>query len=257
MWGESWGDSNATPMQMGPGRFVGNSRQLDITPSFQTYRDVDRTGLGGASCVADELDALNLTMSLSCFSGMNLRAALFGDSCTTGAAQSISCEVLPLQGACLPCDSVLMFSQPLVDQYAPMAVTVMTETQSNTLVEGEDYERTAFGIRLLRPITGEAGSYINVSYTSIGSTESVEAFTRSSTEVGLIFEGVNKVDNSPIVAQIYRLRLSAAESFSLITEGLGELRLSGELLPIRAPKNKSRYFRVLRAPAEDPCGGDC
>lgn len=253
LFGIKWGGGNPRPLQMGPGRFVGNSKQLTLTPALTTYETLDYTGEGGPACAGADLTGIGARINMQCHSSENLALALFGTACRTGAAATVVNELLPVQGSTLLSGDSIFFGQPLVDQTQPISVQVDSPTGALTWTEGIDFERTHVGIKLLADKSIDALSTVQASYTTLAGAETVEAMTKTSIEVGVVFEGVNKFDGSSVVAQIYRLRLNASDGFNLINEQPGELNIAGQLLPVCAPAGKSRYFRVMRPSVAAEC----
>ncbi|MGV0982331.1 MAG: hypothetical protein ACOYB0_08225 [Polynucleobacter sp.] len=255
LWGINWGGGDPKPLQMGPGRFVGNSRQLTITPAMSTFEVIDYTGEGGPACAGADLTGIGVRINLLCHGSDNLALALFGGACRTGDAAVIINELLPIRGTTLHAGDSIFFGSPMVDQVAPISVQVDATTGATTWVEGVDFARTHVGARMLRDKSVDALSTVRVGYTTVAGSEYVEAMTRTSTEVGVVFEGINKFDGSAIVAQLYRLRINASDGINLINDQPGELNIAGSLLPVCAPVGKSRFFRVMRAPSIDACEG--
>ncbi|MGV0954580.1 MAG: hypothetical protein ACOYBR_09735 [Fluviibacter sp.] len=228
---------------------------MTITPALSTYEVVDYTGEGGPACAGADLTGIGVRINLLCHGSDNLALALFGGACRTGDAVAVVNELLPIRGTTLRAGDSIFFGSPMVDQVAPISVQVDAPSGASTWIEGVDFVRTYVGARMLRDKSIDALSSVRVGYTTLAGAEQVEAMTRTATEVGVVFEGINKFDNSPVVAQLYRLRINASDGINLINDQPGELNVSGSLLPVCAPDGKSRFFRVLRAPSLDVCGG--
>lgn len=259
-WGEAFdfpaGGENAKPYQPGPGRFIGNASGLDITPQIQTFSTPDMTDKGGSSCGASILESLSTSMTLNCFSVDNLKAILFADACiTSDEPEQIVGEVLDICGACLDCDDMIFFGCAMVDATAPISITIREANRNYSLREGVDFMRTAMGVRMLKPLNVPAECCeVRATYTTCGGVVHLNGYTQQAIEVGVLYEGVNKVDGSVVILHIFRMRLTPGESFQFINESLNSVTVNAELLPV-CPANPAdpRYFRMLMKD-QNTCG---
>jgi len=253
LWGIEYGGGAATPLQMPPGRFIGNSSALTITPTYQTFETIDYTGEGGPACAGADLQNIAVSINMKCQSPENLALALFGTQCTTGAPSVVLNELIPVSGSTIQCNDSIFFGQPLVDLDQNVALQLDGPTGSQSLNAGVDFQKTAVGVRMLRDLSVDSLTTLRASYTTQAGAQHIEAATRDSIDVGVVYEGIEKLTQRAVIAQIYRLRLVNSSAFDLINQQPGELNLSGQLLPVCSPANRSRFWRMMMQPQTQGC----
>lgn len=241
-WGANWPTTPAlvnNVLQMPPGRFVGNVRELSITSQFDELNVPDYTDRGEGED-ADVIQAVTGTIALYGHCAGNLADYLRGVARqSTGAVRA---ETIHTGGASLPADTLLP-SGEIIDTGKAIAVTPSWADWA----EGIQWVREATGIRLLQGVAGPAGSSITLSYTTEGEAYWVEAFERPRVHIGLVYAGVNKFDGTPARVDCYRAQLRPQEDFAVINSAAGELRLSFRLQPVRpVAQPRARWFRMMR-----------
>ncbi len=93
------------------------------------------------------------------------------------------------------------------------------------------------------------GCPVKVSY-SYAAYSAVEALTSGALIYELAFGGLNEADNnSPVVLDIYRLKVSAAKNLVFIGDDFASLEVTGKVLmdPTKSGAGVSKYFRVQMA----------
>ena len=261
--GRGWGglggvtaQTGTALLQPGPGVFVGNSSRLDVQQQREEFGEPDYTGSGEA-CTASILQGVDVSMSIKCLSVKNLELFLFGKSSVTGESECVINEKIPLGGSSLKCSNVIHVGRPLIDCDGPMSIEIIEPNMATTLLEGPDYKRSPLGFVLSRDITIADGGYALVSYDTAKDVSTLDAFTRSAIDIGIVYDGFNEVDGSRVMAHIYRIRLSASDVLSLITEGFGELNMSGKLRPICVGDEKKYMHIKLKHPDGEVCNNVC
>lgn len=108
-----------------------------------------------------------------------------------------------------------------------------------------DYEVRAEGILILEAGIAD-GDPLSIAYTH-GAYSAVEALTGSSVIYEMSFGGLNEANsNSPVVLDIYKLKISAAKALSFIGSDFASMEVTGKVLldSTKTGAGISKYFRV-------------
>ena len=126
------------------------------------------------------------------------------------------------------------------------AVTITID--ATPLVLGTDYTLDAANGVIIWPATAttnvSAGDTATVAYT-YGGYDRLDAFTQSSAnERYLRFEGLNTVDDSRVIVDLYRCQFDPLTGYGLINEELASVDVTGSLLadPFIVGAGKSKFF---------------
>lgn len=93
-------------------------------------------------------------------------------------------------------------------------------------------------------ITDGQDLYLDFTDTTSGV---VEAFTTTSLERWIRFQGLNTIDNEPVVIDMYKASLDPLQNYGLINEELASLDVSGSLLYDSLQPGTSKFFRQINA----------
>lgn len=129
------------------------------------------------------------------------------------------------------------------------AVTVEDDTGVTTYAAGTDYVLDAENGAITIPSgsTIAAGANIKVSYTYAGYTR-LDAFTNTvAPERYLRFEGINTVDGSRVVVDIFRAQFDPLTGYGLLNEELGSVDMKGSILADSLRVTGSRFFTQRKA----------
>ena len=88
------------------------------------------------------------------------------------------------------------------------------------------------------------GATVEVTYTTAG-YDSMIAFTETSMERFIRFEGINTVTNKKVIVELYRAQLDPLTDYGLINEELGSMTLNGNLLYDGLQPGESKFFRQV------------
>lgn len=129
-------------------------------------------------------------------------------------------------------------------------VVVKDSTGVTTYVSPADYTVDAKNGVIIIPATGaivtaagSAATTIKVSYTFAAYTN-LEAFTSAAApERWLRFEGLNTVDNSRVIIDLFRAQFDPLTGYSLINDDLGAVDMAGALLADSFITVGSKFFR--------------
>ena len=131
----------------------------------------------------------------------------------------------------------------------PSLPTIVVQSDSETPVTydlDDDYWVDAEkGVLWINP-DGDIndGDSVVVTYTTAG-YDSMIAFTETSMERFIRFEGINTVTNKPVIVELYRAQLDPLQDYGLINEELGSMTLNGNLLYDAVQEGDSKFFRQI------------
>jgi len=245
-WGSNWPAAPALPssgiLTMPPGRFIGNSKTLTLTPQVQELNVPDYTADGnGEDAYLIEGVAGNLVVLAH--GARNLADALY--TLVRQSAGAALQETLYVADAQVP-QGAMLFSREVLDVQQPVSVV----PSWGAWAEGIHWERDPLGIRVLQGFAAPANATISLGYTSEGEAYWVEAFQRPRVTLGLVFAGVNRHTNAPTRVDCYRAVIKPMEDFQVIREATGEIRFSFRLRPVRPPMQSSpKWFRLMNGRA--------
>ncbi|MCB6184292.1 DUF4815 domain-containing protein [Leeia sp. TBRC 13508] len=196
-----------------------SSLKFSFSEDKKTVADSTSTGGGNAASVTRIKD-VTVEMDLRELSAENLALAIFGES-SIYAAGNVASEVVLVVGLdCL---------HPLA-HIGASTVVVTPSAGGAAYVAGTDYVVTGAGIK---PLTGGAiasGDSLTVSY-SYPKQAVIQALAASGKEISLLFDGMNEAaSGSPVVVEVYRIKLSPTDSIDFIGDDFATLKLKGEVL---------------------------
>ncbi|WP_175716541.1 hypothetical protein [Burkholderia anthina] len=217
-------------LQLPPGRPIGNARRLDVTPELTSlnvsaWDSRDRTIVDGVA----------VTLELYGHGGANLALAL--GSPHTQVVGTPYEDVVQVNLAAMPAGSML-FTRQLVDIDLP----VSCEPSWTTWTEGVHWVRTAYGALVLTGCSGPSNGSIRITYTSAGGAED-QAGTYRVREMSLTYAGINRYDRSPVRLDCYRSSIATIDGMPLISESIGVITLTINLLPVRFARGDIRWYR--------------
>jgi hypothetical protein len=115
------------------------------------------------------------------------------------------------------------------------------DSANGTLVIFNTAEQTARGAAEV--ITD--GQDLYVSATGYSGYTQVDAFTVSSQERWLRFEGLNTIDNKVVIVDIFKASLDPLTGYGLINEELGSMEINGSMLYDQLQPGTSKFFRQV------------
>lgn len=216
-------------------RFVGNVSALTPSHKLDVQKQRDYTRLGGGTAVrVARIESVELSMTWLTFSPENMALAVAGDAATVSAA-TITDEVIKgYKGATVQLE------------HPPASITTVKNSAGTTTYdEGDDYEMTASGVGFPPGSSITDAADLKVTYEH-DDYVNVEAATQTNTELEMLVEGLNDADSgNAVLANLWRASLPAADELALISDKLGELKFSAELLkdPTKG-SGVSAFYRI-------------
>ncbi|MDN7533864.1 hypothetical protein [Burkholderia orbicola] len=217
-------------LQLPPGRPIGNVRRLDVTPQLtrlnvSAWDETDNT----------IVDGVTIALEVYGHGGANLALAL---GCPhTQAVGTRRSDVIQVSQAAMPAGSML-FTQHLVDVNFP----VTCRPSWTTWQEGVHWRRTEHGPEVLVGCSGPSGASIEITYTTGGGAEETSGSFRIG-EMSLAYAGINRYDRSAIRLECYRASLASVDGMPLVSESIGVITLTINLLPVRFGRGDVRWYR--------------
>jgi hypothetical protein len=183
----------------------------------------------------------NATLTVFEATTENLLIALYGSSIKTTAG-AVTAELFPADTAA---DDYIVLERPFVSN---LAISDSAGSAA-TLVEGDDYilERPEIGLVQIKNITGFTQPF-KAAYNYKG-IESVQMFTETPPERWLKLDGINTVDNTPVIVDLYRVRFNPSSNMSLHHEEFGSFELSGAVLVdamLESDPSLGGFGRIIR-----------
>ncbi|WP_186047598.1 hypothetical protein [Burkholderia gladioli] len=219
-----------SPLQLPPGLPLGNARRLDVTPQLtalntSAWDSRDRSIVAGVS----------IAVELYGHGGSNLALAL--GSPHSQAAGRKRTDVVGVSQAPMPAGTML-FTSHLVDTSFP----VFCKPSWTDWTEGTHWIPTAHGPLVLTGRSGPVHGTVEITYTSAGSSEEVDGAYRPR-EMSLVYAGVNRYDGSAVRLECYRATVASADAMPLISESIGVIGLTINLMPVWPGDDQVLWYR--------------
>ena len=189
------------------------------------------------------------TFSMESVPAENLAIGLYGTS-----AKVVSGTVSTPEIVKVPKDAVAGMRFPLAHPKVS-TVVVKDAAGTTTYVLNDDYTVDpdtgciilVAGGEILTDAAAAVGATIDLQLTySYGAYTNLEAFTQSvSPERYLRFEGLNTVDGSRVIVDMYRAQFEPLTGYQLINEEIAAVEMKGSLLsdPFITAQGASKFFR--------------
>ncbi len=229
--------------EVGNFKFAGNMSQIELSPSLTTNTVKDYTSAaGGNACSSTTIDAINVNMTFNCLDKDVLIAALAGVATASTATVAVVEEPHTVASDC-----VFVPLNGLVDKSVAVVVTNVVEDSDDlvTYVVGEDYIVTGTGLEI--PEGSAIDGAILVSYSQRPFCE-IDLYQNISREYEFVFDGVvNNATRDPFGAYFYKVKFTPATAFNLITDGFGDIQVTGELLkdPTKINADGDSQFGIM------------
>lgn len=210
--------------------------ELQVKEDKKNLKDYTKPG-GGNYATNSRIDTITLKMTMHDPNKTNLARATYGTESIVTGAPVVDEPAMLYKGA------ITKTRHP-----APSAVTLTNPAGTTTYAPGVDYEVRPGGIFVL-----ESGAIVNgaalVDYT-FETYYKVEALTGSAKTLEIFFEGLNGANNGkPMFVEVYKVKLSPAQVWSLISDDFAELEIEAEVLKdtTKTGAGMSQYFHAQLA----------
>lgn len=175
-----------------------------------------------------QLDNLNMD---------NLALALYGTYATVNAGSAVNEVITAYVGKKTP----LTYPKPT-------SVVVTHSSGSPTYTVGTDYTVDTLNGGITIPATGSAitnAQSIKVSY-SYAANKKLDAFTSTAApERWFRFEGLNTIDGSSVIVNLFRARLDPLTGYDFISDALTTITVTADLLADATKSTGSQFFNEI------------
>ena len=227
---------------------LGNVPSLEISIAITKFEHKEsETGQRAIDLTIVQEKNATFTMTLESLSAFNLALAFWGEYAIIPPAV-IADEAL----------SAFSFDMPIPLSHVNLLdipVPVVTDGDVVEYDVGADYTIDLKN-GTITFVTGGAivlDQDIEVSYSHGGYTK-VDAFTVTSQERYLRFQGLNTVDGKPVIIDLYRASLDPVSGYNLINEEIGSLEVTGNILLDTTQTGNSQFFTQRNVTAPDEVG---
>jgi len=216
-------------------RPIGNVDGLNLQHELdiKQQRDFQRLG-GGTLFKLERIQSVNSQQNWLDFNAENFALAVTGDA-TEVVGATITDEVI--KGYV---DATMPLAHP------PSAITtVMNAAETVTYEAGDDYEMSASGLYFPPGSSVVDGADLHVTYTH-GAYTNIEAATRTSTILEMLYEGLNEADSGKaVIVNLWKVSMPSAAEIALISEDFGAFQFPAELLKDTTKGvGESAFYRV-------------
>lgn len=223
---------------------VGNVLELALEHDEEVITQDDMTKLGGGThAEVRRVKEVKVTMTLADLNPTNMARALLGTVSAVAAGAVADDQYVATLGGLLPLAHI-----------QPNGLTVKLGADKATAVavtEGGNFEVRPEGVYIFPAAADIADADVLwVSY-DYGEYANIEALTTKTTELELIFGGLNEADGgNPVIVTIYRASQGVAKNLALISgKDFGALEVEGTVLmdPTKVGTGVSRYYKTQMA----------
>jgi hypothetical protein len=211
---------------------VGNVPTLEISIEVEKFEHKEsETGNRTVDLTIIQEQNATFNLVIESFSTRNLALAFFGtESEVTGAAVASEAQTLYQPADASDTDP---YKTPLDHINLNEAIpAVLVDSLLAAMTEGVDYE-VDYKNGSIWPLAAWSGAalpdVIDIGYTHLGYPQ-MSAFTQTTIERYLRFEGINTVNDDAVVIDLFRAEFDPAQAFPLINDEVGQLTLNGTIL---------------------------
>lgn len=217
-------------------RYLGNIPELKLSTEVQKIEHKESyTGKGKVDLILETEQKAMVSMKLEDLTSDNLAFALYGTK-TTVASATVTDEPIPYFG------KGKYYNTANIN----LSNVVLSRLTAN-LVLGTDYTiDAATGTFYLIPgstVAWADGDNILADYTS-SAIEKVTAFTATNRNYWLRFNGLNTVEDKPVVIDVFQARFDPQKVLDLISTELSSAELDGQAIYDDFQSADGGYFRV-------------
>lgn len=212
--------------------YVGNvpSMQIDIEITKFEHKE-SRSGQRAVDVSLVQEKRGSFTMTVEALSPANLAVGLWGQHAMVAGGAAVGESVVAYAGK-----RVTLAHPNLDPNVAPVV-------NAGAFTEGDDYEVDYTNGVLVILEDGDIAdeTMLTVDYTYLGYAN-VEAFTVTSMEKWLRFEGINTLDGDRVTVDIFKASFDPMSGYQLINEELGQIEMRGSVLYDAAQPGVSKFF---------------
>lgn len=251
-------DVNGAPQGFEP---LGNVPALDLSIEITKFEHTE--AMSGTRAIDDTLTQETkgtFTMTMEDMKPSNLALAMWGAAETVAAAVgAVDNTIIAFLGKYSALPHSKVSSVAITDKATGLVVyefgtSVGTNTVPGSSKNGWVNQETGsiFVFSAADQTSRGAANAVTDLEELIGTydhatNEVVHAFTQTSQERWLRFEGLNTFDNSPVVIDIFKADLDPMSGYGLINEEMSSFEVTGSILRDDQQTGTSKFFRQVTA----------
>lgn len=219
----------------GPMPEVGGVSELKLTinEDIKKQRSFNRTG-GGNRATVNQIKEVMFEAKLQDLNAVNIARGVFGQNSEVALGTIVGEPHKAYKGG-------------LIRLAHPAPTSVVVKIGAVTVVAGTNYEVRPEGIYILDlAATIVDGDDVLIDYAHTG-YDVIQALVTSAPTLEMSFGGMNEADNSsPLIVDVFRVKMNATGGFGLITSDFAEFDQKGEVLedPTKIGVGISKFFKV-------------
>lgn len=201
-------------------RHVGNVSELVLKHKLDVQKQRDYTRAGGGTAIrVERIEAIDCSTTWLTYSAENWALAMSGTATDVVGGTATAEVAKGYKGALVPL------------AFPPSAITTVTDSTATTTYDaGDDYVLSGAGLYIPDGSSIIDAADLKVTYTYAAHAR-LEGAMATGGEMQLLFEGLNEADSDkPVLMDLWRMSVPAAEEIALIGDKLGEMKFQGELL---------------------------
>ena len=188
---------------------------------------------------------VTFTMTLENVAAKNLAMALWGTDSVVAAAD-VTDEVVTIAEL----DTPFPLAHINLSTDSSKVPVIQDDGDSTTYTANTDYTIDSKNgtITALSGGSIALGDDIHVDYSTLGYAN-VEAMTETSLERYFRFHGINTIDDTPMIVDLYRVSVDPVSSMEILNEEIMQLEITGNVLLDSLQTEatgKSQYFRIRK-----------
>lgn len=227
-------DANGRPMGL---RDVGNVSKLEISIEVTKYEHKEsRSGSRAVDLAVIQEKKGKIAMTFEDCSLDNLAMAFWGTSTVSPASTGQNFTVLAYLGKRCPILGAGNVSSVVVKSHDGLTTYVLNTDYTVDLVHAVIIPKTGGAI--------QDGDLLSVT-CNVGGITTLDAFTQSSMEKFLRFEGINTIDEIPVIVDIFRVSLDPLSGYGLLNTEIATFEVAGSMLYDDLQPGNSKFFREI------------
>ena len=222
----------------GPMAEIGGVSELKvaINEDIKKQRIYNHLG-GGSRATVNQIKEVMYEAKLQDLNAVNIARGVFGLNSEIAASTVVG-------------EAHKAYKGGLIRLAHPAPTSVVVKIGAVTVVAGTNYEVRPEGIYILDlAATIVDGDDVLIDYAHSG-YDAIQALTTSAPTLEMSFGGMNEADNgSPLIVDLFRVKMNATGGFGLITSDFAEFDQKGEVLedPTKTGVGISKFMKVYSA----------
>lgn len=201
---------------------VGNASQLQANIAEDKKELLDFTNAGGGLYDSvTRISSVSTSITVHDLNSSNLAIALRGSATENTSVTAITDESITGYVGLIPTARPINVAQ---------SVVVTSDPAGTTYTEGTDYDISSAGITILAGGAISNGTALLVDYTPVAE-DIVETLTTAAQSYSLVFEGLNEAQSGkPFIVKMHKVKFSPTSALDLIGDDFAGLEMTADVL---------------------------